>query len=175
MSRKILNRGEERYAAALLAAQLLMARAAEEREPNEDRREKMERVIGIFRKDFDGIAHGRSKAEVLAEFSGSLDDSARIAFLVETHFLDPFSPYTLRRLRGQRREGVGAIATALGLDRALVSEIARATKSATRSHKRRSWASWRPATSPGRRYYADGRSTVLHGHGVDRSRCRRLR
>lgn len=134
----VIDTTEQEYLAALGAAQLLLVDASIEAERLEERLDRKERARDLLVEGFEALSDA-DPIQTLAAFGESIDGEARTAFLVEVHFLDPFTPYTIRTRLGAFREGLRRVAVAVGAERSEVDRIRAAAESAMQSHRRKRW------------------------------------
>ena len=138
-TRVIVDQDGDPAAFALLSAQFLLADFMASREQDEERWEKMERVLDRQRLALDELGVGTGGAVgILAAFGGELPVTDRIAFLVDLYFLDPFAPYTLKSDKHARMEGLRRIAQLVGADDDIVARIQSTRRSALAAHTKRS-------------------------------------
>jgi hypothetical protein len=92
------------YASALVASQFLIADFVASREHDDERRERMDRVLARQRDALSEIGIEAERAPwILRAFGADLEEADRIGFIVDCYFLDPFAPYTLRSTKTTRK------------------------------------------------------------------------
>jgi len=124
---------------ALLSSQFLLADFATSREQDQERWEKMERVLDRQRLALDEVGIGEAGASgVLVTFGEKLPTTERIAFLVDLYFLDPFAPYTLKSDKATRMAALRGVALLVGGEDAIVERIDETSRSALGAHTKRS-------------------------------------
>ncbi len=130
------------FAVALASAQLLVAEHIASKEENEKRRNKMDRVVQIQREELGQlVAPGEGELDpstVVASLTGA-DADTRVTFLIEVFFLDPFSPYSLRSNRKERKRALQLLAPLVGEDKKVIRRIEKAGADAKKSHDKQNW------------------------------------
>lgn len=124
---------------ALASVQHLLAGHLAAEEHDEQRRAKMLRVVERQQTDLARLDVTDPRGVVASVF-GRLAPEERVGFLVESFFLDPFSPYSLKTSPRSRRRALTLLVAALGQDPDLVSRMARTATSARRAYRNVSWA-----------------------------------
>ena len=126
-------------ALALLSSQFLLADFIASREQDEQRWERMERVLDRQHLALDEAGVGADgAAAILVAFGEGLPVTDRIAFLVDLYFLDPFAPYTLKSDKHARMAGLRRIAHLVGGDEDIVDRIQSTRRSALAAHTKHS-------------------------------------
>ena len=127
----------------MAAASLILADNLKQVETNEDRRIKMEKVLGIkwkaFCETFPSFAERIPTRSGLPTLLRRLPLDEAITILVDLSFSDPFSPYELKFGKKDFHKALVAVANLLGVSEERVEQLEKTQKDAMSAHTHVNW------------------------------------